>query len=456
MQQTLPGSGAQAAVSQHLNRIPASARPSRYPAALLHTLQPRLSFTSHQQQPRTVLVVTAAAAAVAAPEKLRAQKTKPAFPFVRIAGQEDMKLALLLNVVDPGIGGVLVMGDRGTGKSVAVRALVDLLPEIDVIPEDPFNSSPTDPKLMGPEALQRARAGEALPATRMRTPLVELPLGATEDRICGTIDIEKALTEGIKAYEPGLLAKANRGILYVDEVNLLEDGLVDVVLDSAASGQNTVEREGISIVHPAKFIMIGSGNPAEGELRPQLLDRFGTSVNVVTLQDTAQRTQLVLDRLAYETDADKFVASVEADSEAMRAKLEAARQLLPQVQMDKDIRLKISELCSLLNIDGVRGDIVCNRAVMAFVAFEGRTEVTLADVERIAPLVLNHRMRKDPLDPIDGGTKVKLAMRRVFRPAEAKAEAEAKKKAEEEAKAAAGTRAGQKAGAWGGLPGGRR
>lgn len=397
--------------------------------------------------------IVAMAAVADAPRSMKAKK-RPAFPFTSLAGQEDMKLALLLNVVDSGIGGVLIMGDRGCGKSVAVRSLVDLLPDIDVVVDDPFNSSPTDGKVMGPECLARYLAGEKLPSIKIRTPLVELPLGATEDRICGTIDIEKALTEGIKAYEPGLLAKANRGILYVDEVNLLEDGLVDVVLDSAAGGQNTVEREGISIVHPAKFIMIGSGNPAEGELRPQLLDRFGLSVNVVTLMDVAQRTQMVLDRMAYEANADAFVATKEAEQEAMRKKLEAARTLLPKVKLSRDIKLKISELCSLIDVDGLRGDIVINRTVSAYVAFEGRTEVTIEDVQRIAPLCLNHRLRKDPLDPIDSGTKVFLAMRRVFNPKAAEEEERKKKEAEAAAAAAAAdkAKANKPAGAWGGLP----
>ena len=346
------------------------------------------------------------------------------------------------------------MGDRGCGKSVAVRSLVDLLPDLDVVVDDPFNSSPTEPKSMGPDVLRRYLAGETLPATTLRTPLVELPLGATEDRICGTIDIEKALTEGVKAYEPGLLAKANRGILYVDEVNLLEDGLVDVVLDSAAGGQNTVEREGISIVHPAKFIMIGSGNPAEGELRPQLLDRFGLAVNVVTLMDTNQRTQMVLDRMAYEANPAAFAATKEADQEAIRQNLKAATQLLPKVTISRDVKLKISEVCSLIDVDGLRGDIVINRAACAFVAFEGRKEVTVEDVKRVAPLCLNHRLRKDPLDPIDSGTKVALALRRVLNPKAVEEEERKKKEAAEAAKAAGGGKAegGGKAGAWSGLP----
>eukprot|EP00887_Chlorella_sp_A99_P003549 scaffold7.g3549.t1 len=426
---------------------------ARYPAALVgRSGRQEQQGAARPPAPaarRAAVRAAAAAAAPAAPAAPAAKK--PSFPFTRIAGQEDMKLALLLNVVDPAIGGVLIMGDRGTGKSVSVRSLVELLPDIDVVEHDPFNSSPTDPKVMGPDALERARRGEKLPATKMRTPLVELPLGATEDRICGTIDIEKALTEGVKAYEPGLLAKANRGILYVDEVNLLDDGLVDVVLDSAASGVNTVEREGISIIHPAKFIMIGSGNPAEGELRPQLLDRFGLSVNVETLMDTDQRTQMVLDRMAYDASAEDFVASVEGQQEELRQRLAAARERLPKVQISKEIKLKISELCSNLNIDGVRGDIVLNRAAMAYVAFEGRTRVEREDLARVASLVLNHRMRKDPLDPIDGGTKVRIALRRLLDPEAAKREEERKKKEEEAAKAAAAKN--KKAGSWGGLPG---
>ncbi|PNW74766.1 hypothetical protein CHLRE_12g510800v5 [Chlamydomonas reinhardtii] len=422
----------------------------------MQSLQGQRAFTAVRQGRagplRTRLVVRSS---VALPSTKAAKK--PNFPFVKIQGQEEMKLALLLNVVDPNIGGVLIMGDRGTAKSVAVRALVDMLPDIDVVEGDAFNSSPTDPKFMGPDTLQRFRNGEKLPTVRMRTPLVELPLGATEDRICGTIDIEKALTQGIKAYEPGLLAKANRGILYVDEVNLLDDGLVDVVLDSSASGLNTVEREGVSIVHPARFIMIGSGNPQEGELRPQLLDRFGMSVNVATLQDTKQRTQLVLDRLAYEADPDAFVDSCKAEQTALTDKLEAARQRLRSVKISEELQILISDICSRLDVDGLRGDIVINRAAKALVAFEGRTEVTTNDVERVISGCLNHRLRKDPLDPIDNGTKVAILFKRMTDPEIMKREEEAKKKREEAAaKAKAEGKAdrptGAKAGAWAGLP----
>lgn len=398
---------------------------------------------------RTVRVPVCQAAAT----ESRVSKKQLVFPFVKIQGQESMKLALLLNVIDANIGGVLVMGDRGTAKSVAVRAVAELLPMLDVVEGDPFNSSPTDPKEMGPDALQRYRNGEKLPVAKMRTPLVELPLGATEDRICGTIDIEKALTEGVKAYEPGLLARANRGILYVDEVNLLDDGLVDVVLDAAAGGVNTVEREGISIVHPARFIMIGSGNPQEGELRPQLLDRFGMSVQVQTLMDVGQRTQLVLDRIAFEADPEAFVESCREEQEALTAKLTAARERLKQVKISPQLQLVISDMCSRLDVDGLRGDLVVNRAAKALVAFEGRREVTPEDVARVATMCLNHRLRKDPLDPIDSGTKVAIMFKRLTDPEFLKREEAAKKKKEEAEKAAAASN--KKAGSWGGLPGRR-
>ena len=224
---------------------------------------------------------------------MSAPRKRRVFPFTAVIGQEEMKLALLLNVIDPRIGGVMIMGDRGTGKSTTIRALADLLPDIDVVAGDPYNSSLTDPDLQSGDVRQRLEQGEALTSEPLQVPMVDLPLGATEDRLCGTIDIEKALSEGVRAFEPGLLAKANRGLLYVDEVNLLDDHLVDVLLDSAASGWNTVEREGVSVRHPARFVLIGSGNPEEGELRPQLLDRFGMSVEVRTVRDPELRVQVV-------------------------------------------------------------------------------------------------------------------------------------------------------------------
>ena len=349
------------------------------------------------------------------------------------------------------MGGVLVLGDRGTGKSVAVRGLAELLPPLEVVRGDPWNSDPAERVgLLGPAAAEQARRGEPLETESVRTPLVELPLGATEDRVCGTIDMESALRDGVKAYEPGLLAKANRGILYVDEVNLLDDGLVDLVLDSAASGINTVEREGVSVRHPARFILVGSGNPSEGEMRPQLLDRFGLSVDVRTVMDMDERLALTLARAAYDRDPDAFVAAAAPESDGVQAQIASARERLKGVTMAKDLRLKVAELCSVLEVEGLRGDIVTTRAALALAAWEDRTEAVEDDVMRVAGMELGHRMRKDPLDPIDGGAKVIVALKRVI-----KGEKPQKKAPKEEEAAAApeeeGARANLKPGQWRGL-----
>lgn len=339
---------------------------------------------------------------------------RPVFPFTAIVGQEEMKLALLLNVIDPKIGGVMVMGDRGTGKSTTVRALSDLLPTMTVVANDPFNSSPSDPELMSDAVSARLRDGEPLTTEEKQIPMIDLPLGATEDRVCGTIDMEKALTEGIKAFEPGLLANANRGILYVDEVNLLDDHLVDVLLDSAASGWNTVEREGISVAHPARFILVGSGNPEEGELRPQLLDRFGMHAEIGTVREPDLRVQIVEQRSAFDSDPKTFNATYDESQARMRERIVAARQTLPDVSCDYDHRVKISQICSELNVDGLRGDIVTNRAAKALAAFEVRTNVTPQDIYRVIPLCLRHRLRKDPLETIDSGDRVRDLFKKVF------------------------------------------
>jgi magnesium chelatase subunit I len=329
------------------------------------------------------------------------------FPFTAIVGQEEMKLALLLNVIDPKIGGVMIMGDRGTGKSTTIRALADLLPEIDVVADDPFNADPNEPEQMGDDSQPRT-------TVKKKVPMVDLPLGATEDRVCGTIDIEKALSEGVKAFEPGLLAKANRGILYVDEVNLLDDHLVDVLLDSAASGWNTVEREGISIRHPARFVLVGSGNPEEGELRPQLLDRFGMHAEIRTVKEPALRVEIVEQRADFDQNPPEFLHKYQTDQEAMQVKIVMAQELLPKVEMDYDQRVKISQVCSELDVDGLRGDIVTNRAAKAIAALEGRNEVTVDDIRRVITLCLRHRLRKDPLESIDSGSKVEKVFSRIF------------------------------------------
>ncbi|MEH1837972.1 MAG: magnesium chelatase ATPase subunit I [Nostoc sp.] len=336
------------------------------------------------------------------------------FPFTAIVGQEEMKLALLLNVIDPKIGGVMIMGDRGTGKSTTIRALADLLPEISVVANDPFSSDPSDPDLMSDEVRQLLEQGAQISVTHKKVQMVDLPLGATEDRVCGTIDIEKALSEGVKAFEPGLLAKANRGILYVDEVNLLDDHLVDVLLDSAASGWNTVEREGISIRHPARFVLVGSGNPEEGELRPQLLDRFGMHAEIHTVKEPTLRVQIVEQRADFDQNPLVFLENYKSQQEALQEQIVNAQQLLPEVKIDYELRVKISEVCSELDVDGLRGDIVSNRAAKALTAYEGRTEVTLDDIHRVITLCLRHRLRKDPLESIDSGYKVAKVFSRVF------------------------------------------
>ena len=346
-------------------------------------------------------------------EKLKKFST-PVFPFTAIVGQEEMKLALQLNVIDPKIGGVMIMGDRGTGKSTTIRAIADLLPEIEVVKDDPFNSDKSDLDLMGNEVRQAIQNNEALETELIKIPMIDLPLGATEDRVCGTIDIEKALTDGIKAFEPGLLAKANRGILYVDEVNLLDDHLVDILLDSAASGWNTVEREGISIRHPARFVLVGSGNPEEGELRPQLLDRFGMHAEIRTVKDPILRVKVVEERTSFDQNPMIWINNYEAKQQELRDRIVAAQKLLPNVQIDYDLRVKISEVCSQLDVDGLRGDIVTNRAAKAHAAYNKRENVTIEDISKIITLCLRHRLRKDPLESIDSGDKVNKVFKEIF------------------------------------------
>jgi|TARA_B110000444_G_scaffold125673_1_gene118097 magnesium chelatase subunit I len=346
-----------------------------------------------------------------------AKKTteRPVFPFTAIIGQEEMKLALILNVIDPRIGGVMIMGDRGTGKSTTIRAVADLLPAIKVVADDPFNSSIDDFELMSETVKTAVENNQELAIDYKKVPMIDLPLGATEDRVCGTIDIEKALTEGVKAFEPGLLAKANRGILYVDEVNLLDDHLVDILLDSAASGWNTVEREGISIKHPARFVLVGSGNPEEGELRPQLLDRFGMHAEIRTVRDPETRVRVVEERSNFDQNPDECLKENAEAIDALKEKIVSAQNLLSQVQISFELRVKISQVCGSLDVDGLRGDIVTNRAAKAYAAYNGRDEVTIDDIEKIIVLCLRHRLRKDPLESIDSGDKVNNVFDEVFK-----------------------------------------
>ena len=346
-------------------------------------------------------------------EKLK-KFSSPVFPFTAIVGQEEMKLALQLNVIDPKIGGVMIMGDRGTGKSTTIRAIADLLPEIEVVKDDPFNSDKSDLDLMGNEVRQAIQNNEVIETELIKIPMIDLPLGATEDRVCGTIDIEKALTDGVKAFEPGLLAKANRGLLYVDEVNLLDDHLVDILLDSAASGWNTVEREGISIRHPARFVLVGSGNPEEGELRPQLLDRFGMHAEIRTVKDPVLRVKVVEERTSFDQNPMIWINNYETKQQELRDRIISAQKLLPNVQIDYNLRVKISEVCSQLDVDGLRGDIVTNRAAKAHAAYNGREIVTVEDISKIITLCLRHRLRKDPLESIDSGDKVNKVFKEIF------------------------------------------
>ena len=341
--------------------------------------------------------------------------TTPIFPFTAIVGQDEMKLALQLNVIDPKIGGVLIMGDRGTGKSTTIRAIADLLPEIEAVTDDPFNSHPTNLELMSNEVKSKIQnnLGE-IQTELIKVPMIDLPLGATEDRVCGTIDIEKALTEGVKSFEAGLLAKANRGILYVDEINLLDDHLVDILLDSAASGWNTVEREGISLRHPARFVLVGSGNPEEGELRPQLLDRFGMQAEIETEKDPTLRVKIVEERTSFDQTPKVWIDKYEEQQQELRDRIVAAQQLLPTVQIDYEFRIKISEVCSRLDVDGLRGDIVTTRAAQAHAAYHNRSKVTIDDISKTIVLCLRHRLRKDPLDYTVESYKVEKIFKEIF------------------------------------------
>jgi len=338
------------------------------------------------------------------------------FPFTAIVGQDEMKLSLILNVIDPLIGGVLIMGHRGTGKSTAVRALADLLPPVFKVKGCQYGCDPDQRTDLCADCLARRNGRRRLPREEGVVPVVELPLGATEDRVCGTLDIERALREGVKAFEPGLLARAHRGFLYIDEVNLLEDHLVDVLLDVAASGWNVVEREGLSVSHPARFVLVGSGNPEEGELRPQLLDRFGLHVKIVTISDPDVRVEIVQRRDRFERDPIAFLAEMESQQARLRQQITQAQRLVNQVMIDRDLLGRVAELCWRLNIDGHRGELTITRAGKALAAFEGRPRVTVEDVRRVAVMSLRHRLRQDPLGEIDAGVRIELALDKIFPP----------------------------------------
>ncbi len=325
-----------------------------------------------------------------------------------------MKLALVLSVIDPIIGGVLIMGHRGTGKSTAVRALADLLPEISIARECRYRCDPADESNLCSDCRLRLASGEKLTRARKPVPIVDLPLGATEDRVCGTIDIERALKDGVKSFEPGLLARANRGFLYIDEVNLLEDHLVDLLLDVAATGWNKVERESISIEHPAQFVLIGSGNPEEGELRPQLLDRFGLHVEVKTENDVDLRVEIVERRQAFESDPAKFSASVVKDQQQLRNRITRAQKTAGKVETDRALLRQIAQLCTLLQVDGHRGELTIARAARSLAAFKGRRKVTEEEIRQVAVMALRHRLRRDPLEETASAAPIQQALEKVF------------------------------------------
>jgi magnesium chelatase subunit I len=340
------------------------------------------------------------------------------FPFSAIVGQDDMKLAILIAAIDPRIGGVLVFGDRGTGKSTAVRALAALLPSMRAVVGCRYRCDPSLP--VGCEECEaRKRAGKAAGALKSHAvpvPVVDLPLGATEDRVVGALDLERALAQGVKAFEPGLLARANRGFLYIDEVNLLEDHLVDLLIDVAASGENVVEREGLSVRHPARFVLVGSGNPEEGELRPQLLDRFGLSVDVRTPQDLASRVEVVKRRDAFERQGEAFTQRWAKEEARVRRQIVAGRARIGDVQVPDSALERAAQLCMALGTDGLRGELTLVSAARAFAALQGDERVGDSHLKRVAAPALRHRLRRNPLDDAGSGVRVDRAVAELFGP----------------------------------------
>ncbi len=331
------------------------------------------------------------------------------FPFSAIVGQSDMKLAMMIAAVDRTVGGVLLFGDRGTGKSTAIRSLAGLLPRMRAVVNCPFNRSPDDPAL--DPALGVDQGGSDATKSRLiPVPVVDLPLGVTEDRVVGALDIEKALVHGEKSFDPGLLARANRGFLYIDEINLLEDHIVDLLLDVAASGENVVEREGLSVRHPSRFVLIGSGNPEEGELRPQLIDRFGLAVDVRTTNDIAERVEVIRRRDAFERDPAGFCKKWSRQDGKLRRQIVKAREQLESLEAGDEILAKAAEICIALETDGSRGELTLMRAARAYAALQDDSSVTLEHLKAIAPMALGHRLRRNPLDESSAGVRVQRVL----------------------------------------------
>jgi magnesium chelatase subunit I len=375
--------------------------------------------------------VVAPASSIAAKDLSR----RPAYPFTALVGQHEMQRGLLIATVDPLVGGVLILGDRGTGKSTAVRALADVLPEIQTVKGCPYQCDPTKTAglcgacsqgvLASAQPSGRASAETVSPSrpasgvskslqTSRPVPVVDLPLGSSEDRVLGALDLEKLMTLGEKAFEPGLLAKANRGFLYIDEINLLEDHLVDLLIDAAASGENRIEREGLSIVHPSRFVLVGSGNPEEGELRPQLLDRFGLAVEVRTPRDLDLRVQVVLRREAFERDPEAFLQEHAQAQAELSSRLVSAQKRLSKMELPASLLRQAADLCMRLGTDGLRGELSLIRAAKAAAALDGLKKVTLGLLREVAPMALRHRLRRDPLDDTDASARVARVMDEVL------------------------------------------
>lgn len=327
---------------------------------------------------------------------------RPIYPFTAIVGQEMMKQALVLNIINPSLSGVLIRGEKGTAKSTAVRALAKILPEIEVVEGCPFNRTADKPVYGCPcPACQEQIAHGTIPKTVKRpVPVVELPVGATEDRVVGTMDLEHALKKGEKQIEPGILAAAHRGILYVDEVNLLDDHVVDVLLDSAAMGVNTIEREGVSFTHPAKFTLVGTMNPEEGELRPQLLDRFGLCVSVGGITTLEDRVSIMERRADFENNPTAFEAQWQEESDELVAQIEKVRETLPKVEVSHELMRDIARYCLDVGVDGHRGDIIILKTAKTLAAYHNRTQASKEDIEAAAMLVLPHRIRRQPLQDV--------------------------------------------------------
>ena len=320
------------------------------------------------------------------------------YPFTAIIGQEDMKLGLILNIIDPKIGGILAFGEKGTAKSTAVRAMAGLLPQIDVVKGCRFGCDPEDTSKLCEVCKTKLKETGVFETEKRHMKVVDLPVSATEDRVVGTLDLEEAIHEGKKKFDPGILADANRGILYVDEVNLLDDHIVDLLLDSAAMGVNTVEREGISYSHPAAFVLVGTMNPEEGELRPQLLDRFGLSVRITGITDPEERVKIIKYRNEYDEDPEGFAKRFKESDEELAERIVNARKNLYGVEISDDILLSIAKVSVALEIEGHRSDLTLMKAARAYAAFEGRDRVEIEDIKKIAALVYLHRMRSLPFE----------------------------------------------------------